>query len=116
MTRTSGKYQNKEKLLKRKRRFGLAANIRIKRKELKRQRRLGLQIPLLPVSLHKHCVFSENSIRQVLQLFENHKKLSDILKEKVNTAAGKKGKSSAKPPHSLLSLKMITMVLEALIG
>ena len=92
MARTSGKYQNKKK-------------------PLKHQRR-----PLLPVSLHKHCVFSENSIRQVLQLFENHKKLSDILKEKVNTAAGKKGKSSAKPPHSLLSLKMITMVLEALIG
>ena len=52
----------------------------------------------------------------VLQLFENYKKLSDILKEKVNAAASKKGKSSAKSPHSLLSIKMVTMVLETLIG
>ena len=60
--------------------------------------------------------FSENCVTVVLQLFENYKKLSDILKEKVNAAAGKKGKSSAKSPHSLLSIKMVTMVLETLIG
>lgn len=70
--------------------------------------------------LMEHCYIlgnmSEESITKVLQLFENYKKLSDILKEKVNAAAGKKGKSLAKAPLSLLSLKMVTLVLEAVIG
>jgi hypothetical protein len=41
--------------------------------------------------------------------------LSDILKEKANQNAGKKGKTSNKIPQSLLSIKSVSSLLETLI-
>jgi hypothetical protein len=41
--------------------------------------------------------------------------LSDILKEKANQIAGKKGKTSNKIPQSLLSIKSVSSLLETLI-
>ena len=59
---------------------------------------------------------SDSSVREMLLLFENHKKLSDVLKEKSTAAAGgKKPKTNAKTPTSLLSLKMVTQTLEVML-
>ncbi|KAL3863875.1 hypothetical protein ACJMK2_005602 [Sinanodonta woodiana] len=61
--------------------------------------------------------YNESGCQQVLRLFENYHKLSDVLKEKVAAAAGKKGgKASAKAPHSLLSVSFVTAILQALVS
>ncbi|XP_077992604.1 Fanconi anemia group I protein-like [Glandiceps talaboti] len=60
--------------------------------------------------------FSPSSSEEVLNLFHNYHKLSEILKEKSNTAAGKKGRPGGgnKTARSLLSIKFITTMLRAL--
>ncbi|XP_053406526.1 Fanconi anemia group I protein-like [Mercenaria mercenaria] len=59
---------------------------------------------------------NESKVRQMLQLFENQKKLSGVLREKAGAAAGKKGKTQAKSPISLLSLKFVTQVMDFVIS
>ena len=61
--------------------------------------------------------FSEASLQQILRLYENYKKLSEVLKEKASSAAGKKGKppTGNKTALSLLSLRGTTEILKALI-
>ncbi|XP_070540770.1 Fanconi anemia group I protein-like [Ptychodera flava] len=61
--------------------------------------------------------FSPSSCEDVLNLFHNYHKLSEILKEKANSAAGKKGRSTAgvnKTARSLLSIKFVSTMLRAL--
>ncbi|XP_056004226.1 Fanconi anemia group I protein-like [Ostrea edulis] len=62
--------------------------------------------------------YSESSLRQTLQLYDNYKKLSDVLKEKASSAAGKKGKvpTGHKTALSLLSIRSTTEILRALIS
>ncbi|XP_052249477.1 Fanconi anemia group I protein-like isoform X2 [Dreissena polymorpha] len=59
---------------------------------------------------------NESRTRQLLQLFENYKKLSDVLRERASAAAGKKGKTAVKPPQSLLSLKVVTAMLDVMLS
>ncbi|KAK3095680.1 hypothetical protein FSP39_017526 [Pinctada imbricata] len=60
----------------------------------------------------------ESSLTEIIQLYENHKKLSDILREKVSSAAGKKGGkiSTGKTPHSLLSVGCVVSMVETVLG
>ncbi|XP_062569094.1 Fanconi anemia group I protein-like [Saccostrea cucullata] len=62
--------------------------------------------------------YSESSLQQILHLFENYKKLSEVLKEKATAGAGKKGKppTGNKTPLSLLSIRGTTEILRALIS
>ncbi|XP_052773916.1 Fanconi anemia group I protein-like [Mya arenaria] len=59
---------------------------------------------------------SETRVRHILQLYENYRKLSEVVREKAGGAGGKKTKSVAKAPQSLLSLKMVTQILHVTIG
>ncbi|XP_048249251.1 Fanconi anemia group I protein-like isoform X2 [Haliotis rufescens] len=61
--------------------------------------------------------FSVSSCEQVLKLYDNYHKLSDVLKEKTTAGAGKKVRPAAgKSPHSLLSLPFVVNILKALIS
>ena len=51
----------------------------------------------------------------MIQLYENYKKLSDVIKEKAAASAGKKGKTQSKPPISLLSIKFVTKIMHFMI-
>ncbi|XP_078310521.1 Fanconi anemia group I protein-like isoform X2 [Crassostrea virginica] len=78
---------------------------------------LGIYESLMEYTFHSG-EFSEASLQQILRLYENYKKLSEVLKEKASSAAGKKGKPSTgnKTALSLLSLRGTTEILKALIS
>ncbi|XP_041370521.1 Fanconi anemia group I protein-like [Gigantopelta aegis] len=60
--------------------------------------------------------FSLAGSEQILNLYDNYHKLSNVIREKNNTAAGKKGKSSGKLPQSLMSLPCVVSMVKALLS
>lgn len=58
-------------------------------------------------------LFSEDSCKQVLQLFAKHDKVITVVRE---STAGKKGKvAQTKTPNSLISLSCVVSFLQAII-
>lgn len=78
---------------------------------------LGIYESLMEYTFHSG-EYSESSLQQILHLHENYKKLSEVLKEKASSAAGKKGKAptGGKTALSLLSLQGTTEIMRALIS